>query len=795
MRSKLSVLALVLAIPALGFAQGELTGTLTTADGPLGGATVVINEVAMAEITQPDGYYVLKGVPAGTYTVTFSLGDHLTTVNDVTITSGQATTLSETLDWDVSFAETITVYSASRRRERIVEAPAAVTVISELEIERESSHGQLPRLLEATPGAEITQSGLYDFNLNTRGFNSSLNRRVPVLVDGRDPSVPFLGSQDWPSLSSSVDLASAELVRGPSSALYGTNAFNGILNLTTKSPKFSRGGEFRLTAGELSTFRGDVRFATEVGENSYFKLMGSLTQSDDFYVSRNVAPEYSQFCTAGISSNCLRREAVATETNEDKISLANLRFDHYFGSGDALTVEGGYSTGDGPVLQTGIGRIQVLESNRPWLRLNYNSQHFNVLSYYNGRDAPDQLSLASGQNLVLDSTIVAAEVQANTGFSKGKGQLIGGVSYRDEDISTEGTLTANDVGGDRQAVFGQVEYSFTNRFKTVVAARYDDSSLHDAQVAPKIALVFAPSTNQTLRLTYNEAFQSPNYSEFFLRAAAGAPVPLASAALGAGPPASGLAPLLTQLGFEGTPVLALGNPNLELEEIATWEIGYSGILGGEFFLTADYYQSDLENFVTDLLPGVNSIFTPYQSPIALPPNVQAGLFGFLQAALGNNFVGLTNQANGSPAIVVSYANAGSAESQGVDLGLNWYVTPQWNVSASYSWFDFEVISQQLGDRLLPNSPENSYSVGVAYAGDSFDIGVTGRFVEAFDWAAGVFQGPIPSYEVFNLSANYHFNDHWSIGLNVANMLDDEHYEAFGGDLLGRRALGSVKFGW
>jgi outer membrane receptor protein involved in Fe transport len=241
--------------------------------------------------------------------------------------------------------------------------------------------------------------------------------------------------------------------------------------------------------------------------------------------------------------------------------------------------------------------------------------------------------------------------------------------------------------------------------------------------------------------------------------------------------------------------LALGNPNLELEEIATWEIGYSGILGGEFFLTADYYQSDLENFVTDLLPGVNSIFTPYQSPIALPPNVQAGLFGFLQAALGNNFVGLTNQANGSPAIVVSYANAGSAESQGVDLGLNWYVTPQWNVSASYSWFDFEVISQQLGDRLLPNSPENSYSVGVAYAGDSFDIGVTGRFVEAFDWAAGVFQGPIPSYEVFNLSANYHFNDHWSIGLNVANMLDDEHYEAFGGDLLGRRALGSVKFGW
>ena len=793
MRSKLLALALVLSFPTVGLAQGQLSGTLNSADGPLGGVTVVVNEAGIAEISQPNGEYSLTGIPAGTYTITLSLGDHLTTVEGVSIGEGETTTLDRTLDWDVSFAETITVFSASRRLERIVEAPAAVTVVSEIDIEREASHGQLPKLLEATPGAQVTQSGLYDFNLNTRGFNSSLNRRVPVLIDGRDPSVPFLGAQEWPSLAAMTDLSSVELVRGPSSALYGTNAFNGILNLTTKQPKFSTGGEARLTLGELSTVRGDLRFATEVGESSYIKGMASITQSDDFYVARTVSPEYGQFCGGSVTSDCLNREAIAPATLEDELAVGTIRFDHYLSRGDVFTLEGGFSQGEGPILQTGIGRIQVLESDRPWLRLNYNNEHFNFLSYYNKRDAPNQLSLASGGTLVLDSTIFAGELQANAGFAGGKGQVIGGISYRDEEIDTRGTLTANSVGGDREAIFGQLEYSFTDRFKAVIAARYDDSSLHDDQIAPKLALVFAASGNQTLRLTYNEAFQSPNYSEFFLDTAAGAPVPLASAAIGAG--AGALAPVLTLLGFEPTPVLASGNSNLELEEISTWEVGYSGILGGNVFITADYYQSELENFVTDLLPGVNPQFAPYSVPIALPGPVEAGVFGFLRAALGPSFAGLTNQPNGNPAIVVSYANAGSAESEGIDLGLNWYIDSHWNLSASYSWFDFEVISQQIGDKLLPNAPESHYSVGLSYVGENFDVAVNGRFVESFEWAAGVFQGPIPSYEVFNLSGNYRLGDSWTLGVNVSNLFDDEHYESFGGDLLSRRALATAKFAW
>ena len=83
----------------------------------------------------------------------------------------------------------------------------------EAEIENRAAHGQLPKLLEFTPGAEVTQSGLYDFNFNTRGFNSSLNRRVATIIDGRNPSIPFLGAEEWSAVSFPLDdLASLEFV-------------------------------------------------------------------------------------------------------------------------------------------------------------------------------------------------------------------------------------------------------------------------------------------------------------------------------------------------------------------------------------------------------------------------------------------------------------------------------------------------------------------------------------------------------------------------------------------------------
>ena len=68
-------------------------------------------------------------------------------------------------------------------------------------------------------------------------------------------------------------------------------------------------------------------------------------------------------------------------------------------------------------------------------------------------------------------------------------------------------------------------------------------------------------------------------------------------------------------------------------------------------------------------------------------------------------------------------------------------------------------------------------------------------MDDFFWAVGVFQGPVESYTTVDVNANFRIVDHWKVGTNISNIVDSVHYEAFGGDLLGRRALVYVAFAW
>ena len=796
------LIILTIAAMPLYAANGRISGHITRADGTgIGGVIVQVVELSRAVITESDGGFVLD-VPSGTYTLSFVAGEQATTENNVVVRDGATTRVDKKVDWRLSIAETITVYSASRRTERVVEAPAAVTVVAQEEIEAVAPSGQAPRIIESAPGVDFTQSGLYDTNFNARGFNSSLNRRILTLIDGRDPAIAFLGAQEWAAVSFPLDeMQSVELIRGPGSALYGANAFSGVLNMTTKMPRDSQGGRLLLSGGDLNTRRADLRHAGGLGGEWYYRLVGGYAQSDDFARSRNQTVEYTVPCATTSAINCLRREARPLALEEVNVKFGGLRFDKHFANSNVFTVEGGYATLEGPVFQTGIGRVQVTDVERPWARVNYNMPHWNIGAYYDARVAENQIALASGAPLYEDSSNMHAEVQTNWDFMNGRTRLIGGVAWNEQEVDTThpttglGTLMAVPHDETQQSVFGQAEFDLSNRIKLVGAARWDDSTLHEAQFSPKAAVVFSINTNHTLRYGYNEAFQRPNYSELFLTAPAGAPVPLAAAAA-ANPASAPLVPALQALGFGSLPILARGNAALDVEKVKSHELGYAGIFGGRVFLTVDLYKSALSDFVTDLLPGANPAFPAYVVPSTLPAPVVSGLNTFLSAALGANRGGLTT-VNGAPALVFSYTNAGEVDTQGAELAVNYYITNNWVFDANYSHFDFSVKegTQRLGDRLLPNAPENKFNVGLAFRGQRFDAKATYRWVEEFDWAAGVFVGTVPTYGVVNAAANFNISDMFKVGVDVSNLLDNEHYEAFGGDLISRRALAYLGIAW
>ena len=805
MRIRFLVVAILAAllVPALAAAQGDgrIRGRVLDKGGnPVAGVTVTLAGASRsATATDNNGDFSFAAVPAGTYTVDFALADFTAQQEGVTVAAGQTARVEKSVDWDVSFAESITVFSASRRPERLVDAPAAVTVVTQEDIARTQTPGQAPKLLETAVGVDFTQSGLYDFNFNARGFNSSLNRRILTLIDGRDPSVPFLGAMEWAALSFPVDeYASMELVRGPGAALYGANAFNGVLNMTTKQPRYSEGGRVTVSGGELSTGRIDLRLGNGLGNDWYYKVTGGYQQSDDWAQSRNTSVEYTTICTASGQTDCLRREAVPLARDNVEIGFLGLRLDKYFSGGEVITMEAGDASIDGPVFQTGIGRVQVTDTKRPWARVNFNTPHWNVHTYYDSREAKNQAALASGAKLFEDSYNLHGEVQGNTSFSNEKGRVVGGLSYHKQEVDTanpQGVQTLMRTGARHehsQAAFGQFEYDLTGSLKLVLAARYDDGTLFEGQFSPKGSLVWGFAGNHSLRLTYNEAFQVPNYSEFFLRVPAGAPITAFA------PLEAALAPILggQTLGLKSIPILAIGNPNLDVEQITSYEIGYSGIFGAKTFVTLDYYQNKTKDFVSDLLPGVNPEFAQYTAPGFLPPPVQGLVNGTLKAGLGPNYVGLTSL-NGQPSLVLSYANAGKVDVQGVEFSVNYYITDAWVVDGNYSWFDYDIKSTNgiPASQLLPNAPENKYNLGVSYRQPRWDATLKYRWVDGFRWAAGVFVGDVPSYDLFNFNANWHITDRIGLGLAVSNLFNDDHYESFGGDLVGRRALVSLTFGW
>ena len=796
------LLALVVAaIPSWAQDTGRIEGRVSSAaDGHgLPGVVATVGDTGMSQVTDHNGLFAFADVPAGTYTLNFSLGDESASREGVTVEAGQTARVEVTHDWDVSFAETITVFSASRRAERVTEAPAAVTVVSEEEIERQAATGQIPKLLEFTPGAEVTQSGIYDYNFNTRGFNSSLNRRVATLIVGRDPSVPFLGAQEWAAVGFPMDdLASVELLRGPSAALYGANAASGVLNLTTKQPRYSQGGLVRLTAGELSTTNLDFRWAGDLTNDWYAKVVGGLRDSDDFTQPRTgTRAEYSVPCSATRATDCLPRELAApsSQATDDEILFGSARVDKYFSDSAFFTVEGGASQFSGPVFQTGIGRVQLVDIQRLWGRLNFSSRHWNFLVYQNQREAPKQLALASGANVALDEENRQAEAQGNWDFAGGKGRIVVGGSYSEDEISSfdplrrAHTLMRGPVDADFTAAYGQFDWR-VGKLRFVLAGRFDDSSLYDSQVSPKAAVVWGINADHNLRLTYNEAFQVPNYSEFYLFAPAGV---TSLAAVQAGV----CAPLgLTCFNPTTVAITAFGNPNLDLEEVKTVEVGWNGVFAAKAFVTLDYYNSQNQNFVTDLLPlgtaglgRFNTTIPLWTAPAGVPAPVANVVRGLVPA--------LTTLPNGSPAIAVSYTNFGDVDTQGVDFGLNYYLNRAWTLAASYSWFDFEIQGDTRGlERvLLPNSPENKATFGLTWAGESFDASASWRWSDDFRWSVGPFQGDVPSYNVVDLAGNYHLSDSVTIGSHISNVLDDEHWEAFGGDLISRRALGYVAFSW
>ena len=854
-------------IPAVATAQGTgtVTGTVTRSGegSALSSVTATVQSTGQSAVTGTDGRYTLRRVPQGPQTIIFRWLGYRPLEVQTTVEPQATVTVNAALE-PVAIALTeLVVSAASRAPERIVEAPAAISVVEPQTLQNTSITGQAPLALQTVPGVDVVQSGVNDFNVNARGFNSSLNRRVLVLQDGRDLSIAFLGAQEWNGMVQPLeDLGRLEMVRGPGSALYGANAFSGVINIITPEAREVAGTKLSLGGGELETFRGDLRHAgvfggdrlgyrVNFGFNRSDTYSRSRTLNDGTSLQREYAPATDEPVGPARELTPLSgqtKDPVTGEPLGDRDALRNAygsaRVDYYLNNGSVLSADGGAAQVENEIFVTGIGRVQVHKAIKPYARVALAADRYNIFGFWNSRTSLDpQVALSSGAPLEERSDIFHIEGQQNWDFQQERGRVVYGASYRNTRVNTFGTLmnpTNDDRSDDYYSAYGQVEYKLVPQVRLVGAARVDDGSLFDTQFSPKGAVVYTPAENHSFRFSVNRAFQTPNYSEFYLQAPAAAPT-TGPAQVEAGletyytqvqtslPPAAlqgvTLHPTLPWNFSASTPVLALGNSALDVETVLGWELGYKGSLSNTLYFSADFYINELENFVTDLLPGVNDAYPTFlltDGDIDIPTDLanlnqrineleQAGQISPEQAAalrapiptlqggyssvLAGTSIGgapaLATLPDNSRAVVLSYTNAGEVTERGVELGVGYQFTPEIRADASFTGFDFEVKSQAAGDQLLPNTPSKKVTLGLSYVGAAFDGNATLRMVDGYQWAAGVFQGYVPASEILNVGAGFRLNNNIRIHGAVTNVFDQEHFQLYGGSVLRRRALAGL----
>ena len=180
---------------------------------------------------------------------------------------------------EAAFGEPVTT-SATGTPLRASASPADITIITADEI-RQSGSRNIPEILARVPGLDVLQSGNNVFDVGVRGYQQPFQSRLLVLLDGRQVFIDDYSRTIWDNIPVNIDdIRQIEVVKGASSALYGSNAAGGVINIVTYSPLYDNNNVASLTAGTQRTITGDGT-ATVKGEWGGSKTsMGGLSAQE-----------------------------------------------------------------------------------------------------------------------------------------------------------------------------------------------------------------------------------------------------------------------------------------------------------------------------------------------------------------------------------------------------------------------------------------------------------------------------------------------------------------------------------
>jgi iron complex outermembrane receptor protein len=459
----------------------------------------------------------------------------------------------------------IEVTSVSKSPEKLFEAASAIQVITGEDINR-SGATNVADALRLAPNLEVQQIASHAWAVSARGFDAVFANKLLVLIDGRSVYTPLDAGVFWDAQNVLLaDLNQIEVVSGPGATLWGSNAVNGVINITTKSAKDTQG---LYVSGGGGSFLQDfvaLRYGDSVGTNFFYRV----------YVER------------------FDRESTLLSNGSDGINSWDLtqggfRMDYYPTTANTLTLQGDFYSGTEYNVSSGHSALDGENVLGRWTHTFSEESDLKLQLYFDRTWRHDIPS-------TITDDLVTYDFDFQHRFPIGEWQsILWGAGYRLMlDDTPPGTVIAGFVPQKRTmqliSAFVQDEITLVrDRLKLTIGTKLEHNDFSGFEVQPSVRLAWTPTEWQTIWGAVSRAVRSPSRID-------------------------------VDYHIPTTPPYAIaGGPNFDSEKVIAYELGYRIQPIQKLSLSLAGYYNDYDDIYSVELAN---------PPAPLPYTIQNGVDG------------------------------------------------------------------------------------------------------------------------------------------------------------------------
>jgi len=485
---------------------------------PLEGANVFLTEFNRGTVTDRQGEYSFSGIPAGTYTIQVSYVGYRAQTQKTEVKPGFAADFQLIRE---SYLQEQVVVTANKINVNRDQVPMTISVVTGEQIEQSGETNVLPVISRYVPGLFITERGISGFGVSTgsagkisiRGVGGSESSfPVLILIDGQPQFVGIFGHAIPDSYSSS-DIEKAEIIRGPASIMYGTNAMGGVINMITKKAEkegFSFKGKGMAGSHETWKLNGSAAFKS--GKFNAFaswnhdETDGHRPNSDFKLDNGFLKLGYKLNKHLAVSADMNRNDFKAYDPGsiyaEDPSLYDNksfwadiVRTNYYF------TFSNNYDKAEGG-LKVYYMHGDHLISNGP--EEDWNSVDENMgLSFYQG------IKLFSGN-------LLSVGVESKKYGGQGSPVMVqkfvnGSFAGMEPSPYNDRWVSVTETGG-----YAIIQQEFRHKLTLNAGIRYEDHELFGSEWVPQFGAAYGLTENTKLKASVSKGYRSPSIRELYL---------------------------------------------------------------------------------------------------------------------------------------------------------------------------------------------------------------------------------------------------------------------------------------